>query len=160
MDTQAEYLILIAFPRQQWLHERASVLNFTYTAGFVAFASVQFQAQDFTSSAIWWPSLLVHLHGPAVPALVFHGAFFPLVYQPCLKVKKEEFKLSLNFTYSFLHQHAYYNHILATQSYNKEYTEVKSIFILTETEGNSNLWCTYTVCLATLAFSSLDVLGV
>jgi hypothetical protein len=26
-DTHLEYVILIAFPRQQWLHERASVLR-------------------------------------------------------------------------------------------------------------------------------------
>jgi hypothetical protein len=27
-NTHAEYVILTAFPRQQWLHERASVLRF------------------------------------------------------------------------------------------------------------------------------------
>ena len=26
-DTHSEYVILIAFPRQQWLHERASILR-------------------------------------------------------------------------------------------------------------------------------------
>ena len=30
--TQSEYIILIAFPRQQRLRERASVLRYTYTA--------------------------------------------------------------------------------------------------------------------------------
>ena len=29
-DTHAEYVILPAFPRQQWLHERASMLRDTY----------------------------------------------------------------------------------------------------------------------------------
>jgi hypothetical protein len=34
-DTHSEYVILIAFPRQQWLHERASMLHYTYTACLV-----------------------------------------------------------------------------------------------------------------------------
>jgi hypothetical protein len=29
-DTHSEYVILFAFPRQQWLHERATVLRYTY----------------------------------------------------------------------------------------------------------------------------------
>jgi len=31
-DTRSEYVILTAFPRQKWLRERASMLNFTYIA--------------------------------------------------------------------------------------------------------------------------------
>jgi hypothetical protein len=31
-DTHSEYVLFIAFPRQQWLRERASVLRYTYTA--------------------------------------------------------------------------------------------------------------------------------
>jgi hypothetical protein len=31
-NTHSEYVILIAFLRQQWLHERASVLRYTYIA--------------------------------------------------------------------------------------------------------------------------------
>jgi hypothetical protein len=31
-DTHSEYLILVAFPRQQWLRERASMLRYTYIA--------------------------------------------------------------------------------------------------------------------------------
>ena len=34
-DTHSEYVILIAFPLQQWLHERASILRFTYIACLV-----------------------------------------------------------------------------------------------------------------------------
>jgi hypothetical protein len=30
--THSEYVILIAFPRQQWLRERASMLRYTYVA--------------------------------------------------------------------------------------------------------------------------------
>jgi len=29
-DTHSEYVIHIAFPLQQWLHERASMLRYTY----------------------------------------------------------------------------------------------------------------------------------
>jgi hypothetical protein len=31
-DTHSEYVILIAFPRRQWLRECASVLRYTYIA--------------------------------------------------------------------------------------------------------------------------------
>ena len=31
-NTHSEYVILIAFPLQQWLHERTSILSFTYIA--------------------------------------------------------------------------------------------------------------------------------
>ena len=29
-DTRSEYVILVAFPLQQWLHERSSLLRYTY----------------------------------------------------------------------------------------------------------------------------------
>jgi hypothetical protein len=35
----SEYVILIVFPLQQWLHKRASVLRYTYSACFVFFSS-------------------------------------------------------------------------------------------------------------------------
>ena len=31
-NTHSEYIILIPFPLQQWLHERTSILRYTYTA--------------------------------------------------------------------------------------------------------------------------------
>jgi len=34
-DTHSEYIIIIAFPLQQWLHECASLLRYTYTACLV-----------------------------------------------------------------------------------------------------------------------------
>ena len=34
-DTHSEYVILIAFPLQQWLHERVSMLRYTYIARLV-----------------------------------------------------------------------------------------------------------------------------
>jgi hypothetical protein len=38
-DTHSEYEIHIAFPREQWLRERASILRCTYTACLVPFVS-------------------------------------------------------------------------------------------------------------------------
>jgi len=34
-NTHSEYVIRIAFPLQQWLHERSSVLHYTHIAGLV-----------------------------------------------------------------------------------------------------------------------------
>jgi len=34
-NTHSEYVILIVFPPQQWLHERASMLRYTYIACLV-----------------------------------------------------------------------------------------------------------------------------
>jgi len=34
-DTHLEYVMLIAFPQQQWLHERSSMLRYTLTACLV-----------------------------------------------------------------------------------------------------------------------------
>ena len=39
-NTPSEYLILIAFPWQQWLRERASMLRYTYTACVVEFVQM------------------------------------------------------------------------------------------------------------------------
>ena len=36
-NTHSEYAILIAFALQQWLHERASILSYTYTACMYTF---------------------------------------------------------------------------------------------------------------------------
>jgi hypothetical protein len=38
-DTSSEYVIFTAFPRQQWLHERASMLRYTYTACLVRYTA-------------------------------------------------------------------------------------------------------------------------
>jgi hypothetical protein len=37
-NTHSEYVILIAFPLQQWLHERVSMLRYTYIACIVTTA--------------------------------------------------------------------------------------------------------------------------
>ena len=34
-DTHSKYVIIISFPLQQWLHERTSVLRYTYIAFLV-----------------------------------------------------------------------------------------------------------------------------
>jgi hypothetical protein len=35
-STHSEYVILIAFSLQQWLHEHASMLRYTYIAAYLA----------------------------------------------------------------------------------------------------------------------------
>jgi len=39
-DTHSEYVILIAFPQQQWLCERSSILRHTYIAFLVLFSAI------------------------------------------------------------------------------------------------------------------------
>jgi len=39
IDTHSEYVILIAFPLQQWLRESATLLNYSYLACLVFFRS-------------------------------------------------------------------------------------------------------------------------
>ena len=39
-DTHSEYVILIAFPEQQWLCERVSMLRYTYIACLAVFQLV------------------------------------------------------------------------------------------------------------------------
>jgi hypothetical protein len=36
-NTHSECVIFMAFPLQQWLHERSSTLRYTYVAGLVYF---------------------------------------------------------------------------------------------------------------------------
>ena len=53
--TQSEYAILIAFPLQQWLRERASVLRYTYIACRV----LSWSWYRLTSSSFWtWSCIL------------------------------------------------------------------------------------------------------
>jgi hypothetical protein len=58
-DTHSEYVIPIAFPRQKWLHERASMLRYTDIACLVSFS----RAREFvcfysefhnTAASGWW----------------------------------------------------------------------------------------------------------
>jgi hypothetical protein len=50
-DTYTEYVILIAFPRQQWLRERASVLRYTHKTTVTDPKSVQF---DLRHPLLWY----------------------------------------------------------------------------------------------------------
>ena len=43
INAHSEYVILFAFPLQQWLHERTSVLRHTYIASFVQFSFCSFR---------------------------------------------------------------------------------------------------------------------
>jgi hypothetical protein len=40
-DTLSEYVILIAFPRQQWLRERATVVRYTYVTCLIIHTVVE-----------------------------------------------------------------------------------------------------------------------
>jgi len=50
INTYTEYLILIAFPLQQWFHERPPMLRYTYTACLVCATSALYILQDRASS--------------------------------------------------------------------------------------------------------------
>jgi len=45
-NTQSKYVILTAFPLQQWLHERASMLRYTYIVCHLRIGSHNFVHRD------------------------------------------------------------------------------------------------------------------
>jgi hypothetical protein len=45
-DTHSEYIILIAFPRQQWLRERALKLRYMYIASLVILKCLSIKCTD------------------------------------------------------------------------------------------------------------------
>jgi len=59
-DTHLEYAIFIAFPLQQWLHERASMLRYTYTACLVLFFStrIKFVFENRAVYEIIWKNIV------------------------------------------------------------------------------------------------------
>jgi hypothetical protein len=50
IDTHSEYVIFIAFPQQQWLLERASVLRYTYIACLVIYVRSYAPAANFPTN--------------------------------------------------------------------------------------------------------------
>ena len=47
-NTHSEYVMLIAFPLQQWLHERASILCYTYIACIVVlYSMIKLRVKDY-----------------------------------------------------------------------------------------------------------------
>ena len=56
-DTHSECVILIAFPRQQWLRERSSMLRCTYTACLVLCRSTRIKTASWASGChfLWLP---------------------------------------------------------------------------------------------------------
>ena len=59
-DIHTEYAILIAFPTQQWLHERASLLRYTYISSLIFFF------QKFSCFLFYFRYLLVfEVHSPS-----------------------------------------------------------------------------------------------
>ena len=61
-DTCWEYVILIAFPRKQWLRERASILRYTYTAYLVNFSLLTSLIWSVKTSSIQWINFNVTLN--------------------------------------------------------------------------------------------------
>ena len=58
-NTDSEYVILIALPLQQWLHERASVLRYTYVTCFIyCLVHLQKWTSCGPSSYIRWQNIL------------------------------------------------------------------------------------------------------
>ena len=47
INTLSEYVILIDFPLQQWLHERASMLRYTYIASLVYSPFIHYHQSPF-----------------------------------------------------------------------------------------------------------------
>jgi hypothetical protein len=55
-DTHTEYVILIPFPRLQWLRERASVLPYAYDSSLVCFSVAKFCIVWTIFNLILYPS--------------------------------------------------------------------------------------------------------
>jgi hypothetical protein len=53
-NTRLEFIILIAFPLQQWLHDRASLLRYTYIACLLVFTS---SSPSFTVGPVGFPTV-------------------------------------------------------------------------------------------------------
>jgi hypothetical protein len=82
INTLSEYVKLIAFSRQQWLHERSSVLHYTYLACIVTFT------MEGSSSPSWMleihfvlsQNIPVHISGkllPCISGLILFIHLFP-----------------------------------------------------------------------------------
>jgi len=56
----SEYVILIAFPLQHWLHERGSFLRYTYTACLVSFSSSSASRQSSDVIGGFYSSILFY----------------------------------------------------------------------------------------------------
>ena len=54
LQTHSEYIILIAFPRQQWLRERSSMLPYTYIACLVVMYTSMISTRRSTRTSVGW----------------------------------------------------------------------------------------------------------
>jgi len=62
-NTHTLYIILIAFPLQRWLHERASMLRYMYITGLVYFLAWFFSAGKAFMAWAWCSPAPLCLHG-------------------------------------------------------------------------------------------------
>jgi len=67
-NTQSEYVMLIAFPQQQWLHERASVLGYTLSCCPVLTRN--------TSPHVFCRPWQTNFAAPTPHSFAFRGNFF------------------------------------------------------------------------------------
>jgi hypothetical protein len=110
-DTHSEYVILIAFQWQQWLHECASVLRHTYVASFVMSPMLSnLEAKLTNSQTAGWTvkslgtqqysanCILINGHyfheihscilNPSLFAASFRSDYHTLPHYPCLMLAK------------------------------------------------------------------------
>jgi hypothetical protein len=59
-NTNSEYVILIAFPRQQWLHELACMFRYTYLA--CLFTNVQASALHTQAASASLPAVVLYTY--------------------------------------------------------------------------------------------------
>jgi len=52
-STHSEFLILLAFPLQQWLHECTSVLHYTYIAFLVKYDTIYDSIPELPPECVW-----------------------------------------------------------------------------------------------------------
>jgi len=78
-DTHSEYVILVAFPRQQWLRERASVLRYTYIACLVFSQSSLTLPLLVTSNYTVTPSMFINMWSETLQKFVLKINIYQLM---------------------------------------------------------------------------------
>jgi len=73
-NIESEYVILFAFPLQQWLHERASVSRYTYSACLVfIYEQIFKKSSDFVTDIL---NEFLMFYVSALPSILLHPYCF------------------------------------------------------------------------------------
>ena len=103
-NTHSEYIIIIDFPPQQWLHERASVSRYTYNAGLVSLIKVH----SLLTQQIIQLSIISSNHN--ISSWTFHFRLpqtsnfnMPHRYKPCRTIIRLIFLWNHNLCRYFIH---------------------------------------------------------